>query len=733
MKKPIVSIIIVQYKVHNLLLECISSLRKNIKDINYEIIVVDNDEIKSLKTQLLKRFPKVVYIPNKNKGFGHGNNVGVKKAKGKYLFFLNPDTTVFENTINGQVAFLDRNKKIGIVAPILLNKQRKPYKLQGFGTLTFFRAIFSLTFLNNFFPNNPISKEYWLPDWDHKKVKEVGVVPGTAFMMEKSLFEKVGGFDETFFLYFEEFDLCKRVKDLGLRVCMLPQAKVIHLWGESTKQRLDINAIFQDSRFYYFRKHFGLFKAFLIECVTRCSKEAAAISLIIIFSSLLSLWQLASNMTFIGDQAWFYLSARDFLLGESFPLVGITSSHTWLHQGPLWTYLLSIALWIGRYSPLSGAYLSVSINALTIFFFYILGKRIFSKQIALTGSLLYAFSPYIIDLSRMPYHTTPIPLLTLFYFYSLVEWMRGKRTHLPWIIFLLVLLYNFELATVILVMPLLAASLYGFLKKTPGTTQVTQREFLQMLVLGFIPLIPILIYDFIHGFKQTLGFSVWLVYTAISSFVHFLSQTGSAGSMNSILGFLLDRLHWLIFLPSQAVSIVIIVGSFGGMVLTWYQRYRKNEGNSSYLLLTIWILASVGILLFNKVPSDAYLPVVFPALFLSIAIAMVNFLPKKGIGIVIFVFILLNVASLLKHNYSMSLNKNIPLSQRVQAVNTIITASQGNPFTIQGSGTGSQFESFIMPYKYLLWYNGYFLEDDAKLKFIIKESNNKILVTQRND
>lgn len=731
MKKPVVSIIIVQYKVPELLFACIESVKKHAKDIEYEMIVVDNDEIKSIKTDLLKKFPDVAYIPNVNKGFGQGNNVGVKHAKGKYLFFLNPDTITFENTINEQVQFLEKNNDVGIVAPILLDKEKKIYDFQGFGELTFIRAIFSLTFLNKYFSKNGISKGYWLPDWDKKKIKEVGVVPGTAFMMERELFERVGGFDEKFFLYFEEFDLCKRVKDLGYRICMLPQTKVTHLWGESTKQRSDINAIFQDSRFYYFQKHYGLLQAFLVECVTRLSRESTALLLIIVASGVLSLNKIASGMIFIGDQAWFYLSARDLLLGNAFPLVGITSSHTWLHQGPMWAYLLSIAFWIGGYNPLTGAYLSIVCNLLTIFFIYLLGKRVFTRQIAILSAALYAFSPYLLELSRMPYHTTPIPLLSLFYFFGLTQWMRGKVSYFPCAIFLLVLLYNFELATVILVFPLLLIAVYGFWKKSSWITRITKKELLSAIVLGGIPLIPIFFYDFSHGFKQTAGFGAWMVYTAVRSFLHLFSHSSSSGSIGMVGTFLLERIQWLIFLPNLFLSSLFALGSIGGLIVTWYQYYKSNRENSSYLLLMLWIFASVGIIISNKTPSDAYLPILFPALFFSIAVASVHFIPRRILLLGVILFILLNVATLLKHNYSMTPHRNILLCKRANAVDTMISLSDGKPFRIVGKGIGSQFESFIMPYEYLAWYQGHPVSNTSKNTFIVEEKNSNIIVTQK--
>ncbi len=732
MKNPEVSIIIVQYKVKELLLECITSLKKAIKAVSYEIIVVDNEESRDIKNTIKKVYPDVIYISNKNRGFGQGNNVAAKRARGKYLFLLNPDTTVFEKTIKEQVEFLEKNSDVAIVAPLLLHADKKPFSLQGMAILTPLRGVVSLSFLNKLFPNNPISKGYWLPDWDRKKVKEVGVVPGTAFMMRKDLYEKVGGFDEKFFLYFEEFDLCKRVKELGYRICMLPQAKVIHLWGESTKQRSDISQIFQDSRFYYFSKHYGFFKAFLIECVARFSKEAAAVTVIIICSSLLSLWKIASGMLFIGDQAWFYLSARDLLLGHSFPLVGITSSHTWLHQGPLWTYLLAIPMWIGGYSPLSGAYLSITIHALTIFFFYIFGKKIFSKQVGLVGAILYAFSPYIIHLSRMPYHTSPIPLLTIVYFYFLTQWVKGRTVYLPFLIFLIAVLYNFELATVILIAPLLLVGIYGIWRRSDWITKLTKRTIIWSIVLGCIPLLPVILYDLNHGFKQTVGFTAWLFYSGFRSLFHISSQSTQMNSLGLVLGFLLERFQWLVFLPNKILSTLIILGSFGGLSAVIWKQYKSNTQYSSYLLLLVWILASIGILIVNKIPSDAYLPIIFPAVFFSIALTMSNFFSKKIMMTVIIFLLLLNIVALLKHNYSMIPQRDIALSQRVAAADTLVASSHGRSFALRGKGAGSQFESFLMPYEYVLWYKKHPVIRDSELKYIIRESNTQIIIT-RND
>ncbi len=262
-----VSIIIVHYHVEKELFKCLDSIRESNPKLSYEIIVVDNDEKKNIAESLRKKFPKVIYIPNKNKGFGQGNNVGAKIAKGKYLFFLNPDTQVFPGTIDNLTFFLKKHIDVAIAAPLLLGLDGNPYQ-QGSLELTPVRAVLALSFLNKLFPNNAISRKYYLFDWDRKSTKEVNVAPGTAFIIKKDVFKQVDGFDNNLFLYFEEFDLCKRVKALGYKIFIYPKSRIFHAWGFSTKQRVDIKNIFAESRFYYFKKHFGLLSALVVHIFT---------------------------------------------------------------------------------------------------------------------------------------------------------------------------------------------------------------------------------------------------------------------------------------------------------------------------------------------------------------------------------------------------------------------------------------------------------------------------------
>ena len=242
--KPKVSIIIVHYKNKKVLKNCLNSIKKNVK-INHQVIVVDNDK--------------------KNIGFGAGCNKGAKTAKAQYLFFLNPDTIVFKESLERLIKFLDKNPQVSAAAPILLDSNKKPYPIQGTNNLTPLRGVFAFSFLNKYFPNNSISRSYWINVLNKTKPIKTQVLPGSAFLIRKEIFNQFNGFDENFFLYFEESDLFYRLFKKNHQLFILPQAKIIHYWGKSTPKSVKIEKIFKSSRRYYFKKHFGSFKAFLVE------------------------------------------------------------------------------------------------------------------------------------------------------------------------------------------------------------------------------------------------------------------------------------------------------------------------------------------------------------------------------------------------------------------------------------------------------------------------------------
>lgn len=288
MSKVKVSIIIVYYKDKEALFNCLKSIKENRPKVSFEVIVVDNDEVKRIEKEVKSKFNWIKYVKSwGNIGYGAGNNLGASIAKGDFLMILNPDTLIKPGSIDTLVDFLVENKDVAVVAPNLIDKKGKIFTQLGSRELTPVRGIVALSFLNKVFPHNKISRDYWLKDLPLDQKREVDVVPGSAFLIRKDVFEKIGGFDENIFLFFEESDLGRRIKKLGYRLYIIPESEVVHFWSGGKKDPPYIKKIFKKSRFYYFKKHFGLVSALLVEVFARFSKWHFLFLLLILMVFLL--------------------------------------------------------------------------------------------------------------------------------------------------------------------------------------------------------------------------------------------------------------------------------------------------------------------------------------------------------------------------------------------------------------------------------------------------------------
>ena len=192
-RKPVISVIIVDYKAKKYLPNCLTSIEKHI-NVAYEIIVVDNNKV--------------------NRGFSKAANRGAQKAYGQYLLFLNPDTIVNRGDFKKLVAYLEKHPKIGITGlkMVLEDGSLQPYS---FGN--------KCSLLGAVRQKLGIAKKpnRASPDW----------VSGGAMVVKNSLFEKLGGFDEQFFMYFEDQDLCLRAKRLGFAIKLWEDIAVTHFGG----------------------------------------------------------------------------------------------------------------------------------------------------------------------------------------------------------------------------------------------------------------------------------------------------------------------------------------------------------------------------------------------------------------------------------------------------------------------------------------------------------------------
>jgi GT2 family glycosyltransferase len=279
-----VSILLVVTTEEEELLMCLVSLFAGSHLAKYpiEVVVADNNPKARLKKVIKKKFPKVKYKnTGGNIGFGPANNVAASQATGDYLFFLNSDTELEPDAIDELAQFLDTHEKVGVVAPTLFDMDGKRYDDQGSAKLTPISILAAHSIFTRIWPNNPIAHHYWQRDRDVTKNHQLAVVPGTALVVRRNVFEEIGGFDERFFLYFEESDLCRRVIDAGWQVWQIPSSKVRHIWHAATKSS-KYTVIFRQSRYKYFQKYYGSTAATLLELLLQFGKVQLIISAIIV-------------------------------------------------------------------------------------------------------------------------------------------------------------------------------------------------------------------------------------------------------------------------------------------------------------------------------------------------------------------------------------------------------------------------------------------------------------------
>ena len=263
------SIIIVNYNVKEFLQNLLHSIEKASSNISHEIIIVDNSSDDGSVELIREKFPSVKLIANtENLGFGKANNQALKIAVGKYLLIINPDAIVSENTFDKMIRFFEDNPEAGLAGCKILNPD---------GTLQLacrrsfpgpWTSFCKVTGLSNLFPKSKLFARYNLTYLDEDQTYEVDAISGSFMMMRKETYDKVGGFDEEFFMYGEDLDLCYRIQQAGFKVFYVHTTQIIHYKGESTKRsRLDETKMFYDAMHLFVKKHFS--SSFLVEAILR--------------------------------------------------------------------------------------------------------------------------------------------------------------------------------------------------------------------------------------------------------------------------------------------------------------------------------------------------------------------------------------------------------------------------------------------------------------------------------
>lgn len=281
-----VSVVIVNYNTKDLIIKCIESIYRETKDVDFEIIVVDNASIDDSTQYIKKHFPQVLIVQNdENLGFGKANNHGVNFATGRYLFFLNPDTIILNNAINVLFEFISSNSNIGVCGGNLFDEKYKPIHSHRLFFPGFFQELNAL--LGGLLYSN--MKDVYNPT---KSSMEVAYITGADLMIRKDLFLKLKGFDEQFFMYYEETDLCFRVKKNGFKIVNLPLSNIIHLEGQSFNLKVTREQLYFDSRKKFLCKTYSKFYYYLCNILyfMHCISRIMLFFLYPKYSNKLSLW-----------------------------------------------------------------------------------------------------------------------------------------------------------------------------------------------------------------------------------------------------------------------------------------------------------------------------------------------------------------------------------------------------------------------------------------------------------
>jgi N-acetylglucosaminyl-diphospho-decaprenol L-rhamnosyltransferase len=258
MECPDVSIVLVSFNVRDLLASCLAAVRATVHAHTYEVFVVDNASTDGSPEMVSEQFPDVTLIAlDSNPGFSRANNHAIHKARGRHVLLLNCDTRVEPGAVDRMIDFLDACPRAGVVAPLLLNEDMTDQ-----GTARAFPTPAAAVFgrrspLTRAFPRNRWSRRYLVGRHRHgDEPFEVDWVSGACLAVPRPVVEGLGGLDEGFFMYWEDADLCRRIKATGRSVHCVPSARVIHLEGRSRRGWPARHVwIFHQSVFRYYAKH----------------------------------------------------------------------------------------------------------------------------------------------------------------------------------------------------------------------------------------------------------------------------------------------------------------------------------------------------------------------------------------------------------------------------------------------------------------------------------------------
>jgi hypothetical protein len=249
------TVIIVSYNTRSLLARCLASLAAELRPPD-EVIVIDNASADGSAALVRERFPHVRVIANaENRGFASACNQGLRAAQGELLCLLNPDTQLFPGALEALATFLAAHPHVGVVGPTLLHSDGS-YQHAAFRFPTLLMALIDFFPLHHRLINSRLNGRYPFAQYEHPFAMDHPL--GACMMVRRDVCDAVGLLDEHFFMYCEEVDWCQRIKQAGWEIMHVPNARVIHHSGQSTKQSAGRMFVeLHRSRFRLFAKHYS--------------------------------------------------------------------------------------------------------------------------------------------------------------------------------------------------------------------------------------------------------------------------------------------------------------------------------------------------------------------------------------------------------------------------------------------------------------------------------------------
>ncbi|MCX7983452.1 MAG: glycosyltransferase [Bacteroidetes bacterium] len=254
-----VSVIIVNYNVKDFLQQTLLSLQKSLKNLSFEIIVIDNASDDGSAAMVRQKYPGVILIENtENVGFARANNQAFKRARGKYIFLLNPDTLVQENTVRVLYDFMESHPDAGAIGCKILNPDGSLQLSCRRSIPTPWVAFTKIIGLSSLFPRSRIFGRYNLTFLDPNETYIVEALSGSCMFVRREVYEHLGGFDETFYMYGEDLDFCYRIRKAGWNLYYVHTTQIVHYKGESTKRSsIDERKVFYEAMRIFVEKHFN--------------------------------------------------------------------------------------------------------------------------------------------------------------------------------------------------------------------------------------------------------------------------------------------------------------------------------------------------------------------------------------------------------------------------------------------------------------------------------------------